>query len=210
MIRRLASKLFARRNAMVYSRTLDPAQTDHAPAGYTFVDLMARDFRNCELARHRGRLPRFEQRLMDGYRCAGFRDADGHVVSYIWIALGDSGPSSVAIWRDVKVSLRDKDAFFWDCRTDPLHEGRGLYRTGLRMAGTRLAQGGSRRAFIETEPDNAASRRGIEGAGFLPATELTLVATAGVYWMRTATDGLRRVRAPLCLGEEIAAISSSS
>ncbi len=196
---------------MVFSRRFDPSHKDQAPDGYTFIELTSGDFRNCALAGERGRRPRFEQRLSEGYRCAGFRDAEGRVVSYIWIARGDAGPSSVAIWRDIRVSLHGKDAFFWDCRTDPAHEGRGLYRTGLCMAGMCLAQeAGTLRAFIETEPGNAASRRGIGRAGFLPAAELTLFATAGVYWMRTAAGGLRRVREPLRLGEDIAAIHYSS
>ena len=198
--------LFGRRKVVVFSRALDPSDTkDDAPAGYTFSELTPRDFRNCALASERGRLARFERRLADGYRTAGFRDAEGRVVSYIWMARGDAGPPSVRIWRDVRVLLEGQDVFFWDCRTDPAHEGRGLYRTGLRMAGTRLAHAGSRRAFIETDPANAVSRRGIGGAGFLPAGELTLIATAGLYWMRTAAGGLRRVTAPLRLGNDIAA-----
>ena len=126
-------------------------------------------------------------------------------MSYIWIACGDAGPSNVAIWRDVRVSLQRRDVFFWDCRTDPAHVRRGLYRSGLRIAGTRLARTGSRCAFIETDVDNAASRRGIIGAGFLPAEELTLIASVGLYWIRCDTAWLRRVRAPLRLGDDIAA-----
>ena len=143
---------FGRRKAVVFSRALDPSDKDDAPAGYTFTELTPRDFRNCALASERGRLARFERRLADGYRSAGFRDVEGRVVSYIWMARGDAGPPSVRIWRDVRVLLQGQDVFFWDCRTDPVHEGRGLYRTGLRMAGTRLASTGSRRAFIETDP----------------------------------------------------------
>jgi hypothetical protein len=204
VIHRLASLLFAQRQVVVFSRGLDPSTGEQAPDGYTFTDLTARDFLRCALAAERGRLARFEQRLSDGYRCAGFRDAEGSVVSYIWIARGDAGPSSVAIWRDVRVSLQPHDVFFWDCRTDPAHVRRGLYRSGLRIAGTRLAVAGSRRAFIETDTDNAASRLGIVGAGFLPAEELTLIASAGLYWIRSETAGLRRIKGPLRLGDELA------
>lgn len=206
MIRRVAPVFFGQRKVVVFSCALDPSAGDQAPDGYTFTDLTARDFLNCPLAAERGRLPRFEERLSNGYRCAGFRDAEGFVVSYIWIASGDVGPSSVAIWRDVRVSLQRRDIFLWDCRTDPAHVKRGLYRSGLRIAGTRLAATGSRRAFIETDVKNAASRRGIVGAGFLPAEELTLFASMGLYWIRSDTAGLRRIRAPLRLGDDVAAI----
>ena len=91
MIRRLTSLLFGRRKAMVFSRRFDPSHKDQAPDGYTFIELTSGDFRNCALAGERGRRPRFEQRLSEGYRCAGFRDAEGRIVSYIWIARGDAG-----------------------------------------------------------------------------------------------------------------------
>jgi len=206
VITRLASLLFARRRVVVFSRELDSSSEDKPPDGYTFTDLTARDFRNCALAAERGRLPRFDERLSNGYRSVGFRDAEGRVVSYVWIACGDTGPSSVSIWRDVRVSLQRRDVFFWDCRTDPAHVRRGLYRSSLLIAGTRLARSGSRRAFIETDVNNAGSRRGIVGAGFLPAEELTLIASVGLYWIRSHTAGLRRIRAPLQLGSDVAVI----
>ena len=144
MIPRLASLLFARRRVVVFSRELDPSREDKPPDGYTFTDLTARDFRNCALAAERGRLPRFDERLSNGYRSVGFRDAEGRVVSYVWIACGDAGPSSVLIWRDVRVSLQRRDVFFWDCRTDPAHVRRGLYHRAFssRALGSPVGEAG--------------------------------------------------------------------
>ena len=86
--------LFARRKVVVFSRGLESSSSDEAPDGYTFTDLTAHDFRNCALAGERGRLPRFDQRLSTGYRCAGFRDAEGRVVKAFvrWRQLDIRGP----------------------------------------------------------------------------------------------------------------------
>jgi hypothetical protein len=52
------------------------------------------------------------------------------------------------------------------CLTAPAARGRGLYRKALRAELCYLRDRGYRRAVIETSPDNTASRRGIEAAGF--------------------------------------------
>lgn len=211
MIGALARRLFARRDVVLYARALYPSEVVDGPAGYAFAELSRADLDGCALAAQRGRMARFEWRIEQGYRCAGFRDSQGQVVSYIWIAQGREGPSSVAIWRDVRISLVADDVFFWDCRTAPEHEGRGLYRSALRLAADRLATSGSRRAWIETEPGNLASRRGITGAGFAPAADLTIVEFAGMRWLRDAADRhWRRLPAPLRLGEDVAARQGSA
>jgi GNAT superfamily N-acetyltransferase len=57
------------------------------------------------------------------------------------------------------------------CYTSPEARGRGLYRRALRAELSFLRSRGHRRALIETEPSNLASRKGIEGAGFSLAWE---------------------------------------
>lgn len=52
------------------------------------------------------------------------------------------------------------------CLTAPQARGRGLYRRSLRAELCYLRERGYRRAVIETSPDNVASRKGIEAAGF--------------------------------------------
>jgi RimJ/RimL family protein N-acetyltransferase len=52
------------------------------------------------------------------------------------------------------------------CQTAPAARGRGLYRKALRAEIRHLQARGFRRAIISTHPDNAASRKGIEAAGF--------------------------------------------
>ncbi len=52
------------------------------------------------------------------------------------------------------------------CQTAPAARGLGLYRRALNAELCYLRQQGYRRAVIETDPDNIASRKGIEAAGF--------------------------------------------
>jgi predicted N-acetyltransferase YhbS len=52
------------------------------------------------------------------------------------------------------------------CKTAPESRGRGLYRRALQAELCHLRTLGFQRAVIETDPDNAASRKGIEAAGF--------------------------------------------
>lgn len=52
------------------------------------------------------------------------------------------------------------------CYTAPEARGKGLYRKALQAELAHLSQRGYKRAVIETDPDNLASRKGIEAAGF--------------------------------------------
>jgi len=209
VIESLLRCLYARRDVAMHMRALSEADTGTAPVGYVFSDLTRRDLEVCALAHEKNRMARFERRLADGYRCAGFRDPLGQVVSYIWIAQGGEGPSTVAIWRDVRISLDPGDVFFWDCRTEPAHERRGLYRQALRIAAARLAVRGMRRGWIETEPDNSPSRKGIAGAGFEQAAALTIVNVVGSCWLRDQSGGRwRAITRPLRLGADIAGAMS--
>jgi RimJ/RimL family protein N-acetyltransferase len=52
------------------------------------------------------------------------------------------------------------------CFTAPDARGQGLYRHALATVASRLQAAGYSRIVIETSPDNYASRRGIEAAGF--------------------------------------------
>jgi GNAT superfamily N-acetyltransferase len=53
-----------------------------------------------------------------------------------------------------------------NCVTDPAFRGQGLYPLLLQASCARLAAQGHRRVIITCAPDNAASMRGIEKAGF--------------------------------------------
>ena len=58
------------------------------------------------------------------------------------------------------------------CATAPAARGRGLYPRALNEELRYLHKHGYSRAIIETDPENHASRRGIEAAGFSLAWEM--------------------------------------
>jgi len=65
------------------------------------------------------------------------------------------------------VPLGERDALVWKCFTLPAFRGRGVYPATLRRAVTQLRIEGVRRVFADTQDWNAASRRGLEKAGFV-------------------------------------------
>ena len=60
------------------------------------------------------------------------------------------------------------------CSTSPAARGRGLYRRALETEVAYLLERGYRRVLIETDPENHASRKGIEAAGFTFAWEASV------------------------------------
>ncbi|MGH8680027.1 MAG: GNAT family N-acetyltransferase, partial [Burkholderiales bacterium] len=60
-----------------------------------------------------------------------------------------------------------------NCYTVPDARGRGLYARMLVTVSDDLAVDGHRRAIISCQPDNVASMRGIERAGFKRARHIT-------------------------------------
>lgn len=73
-----------------------------------------------------------------------------------------------------------------NCFTDPQQRGRGYYPHLLRAACRRLADEGCRRVIITCAPDNLASVRGIEKAGFRRVRTLSslVVAARWIAWQR--------------------------
>jgi GNAT superfamily N-acetyltransferase len=172
-----------------------PAATD----AYTIARLDAAMLSRSPLVAQRGRAAKFLRRLEIGYDCVGFLDGDGIVRSYVWIAGGAGRPDIVPVWRGLKWRLVGQDAYFWDCRTDPAHEGRGLYRRALIFAAAQAAGGGATRAWIETETRNQPSMRGISAAGFTPAAELDAWNILGATFWRAEKRLPRPAFAPVSI-----------
>jgi ribosomal protein S18 acetylase RimI-like enzyme len=85
-------------------------------------------------------------------------DADGRVTSYAFIVFE-------SFYKKVLGEAR-ATPIICNCVTLPAYRGQGLYPQLLRASCLRLAAQGHRRAIITCAPDNIASMRGIEKAGF--------------------------------------------
>jgi GNAT superfamily N-acetyltransferase len=85
-------------------------------------------------------------------------DSDGDVLAYGFV-LFDSYSKKV-------LGEATETPLIGNCYTLPEHRRKGLYARLLMTICTQLANAGHRRAIITCAPDNVASVRGIENAGF--------------------------------------------
>ena len=75
------------------------------------------------------------------------------------------------------------------CKTAQAAQGRGLYRKALNEEVLYLKERGYTRVIITTAPDNTASRRGIEAAGFNLIREVRVVIILNcIVWRRLRED----------------------
>ncbi len=84
--------------------------------------------------------------------------ADGHVASYAFVVFDSFYKRILGEARGTPIIC--------NCVTLPAHRGQGLYPRLLQASCQRLAMQGYSRAIITCAPDNLASIRGIEKAGF--------------------------------------------
>jgi hypothetical protein len=101
-----------------------------------------------------------------GYRCyvAWIEDT---IASYAWCVRGREFFVSDL---NQTLKLAPDQVYLSDCYTTHPWRGRGLYPTVLRSAMWHVSQEGAREAFIVASDTNLASIRGIEKAGFTPAS----------------------------------------
>ena len=105
-------------------------------------------------------------------------DEHGHVASYGFVLFE-------SFYKQVLGEAADTP-MIGNCFTNPQQRGRGFYPRLLRAACRRLAEEGYRRIIITCEPDNQASVRGIEKAGFRRVRTLSslVVAARWIAWQR--------------------------
>jgi RimJ/RimL family protein N-acetyltransferase len=106
-----------------------------------------------------------------------------------WASLRPEYIGEQGLW----VHLRPGEAYLWDCVTLPAFRQRGLYRGLLAYMARALLDAGLTRLWIGADLDNAASQRGIAGAGFQPIVDLLLLPLPQlqVMWL----EGLPRASA---------------
>lgn len=86
-------------------------------------------------------------------------------VAYAWMSRpGTLGPSHLPI------QIRRLSVYWiFNCHTRKEFRGRGFYKSALWLLSEyAVAESGDANVFIDTTPDNVASRRGITGVGFEP------------------------------------------
>jgi len=128
-------------------------------AGMQWLELEADDLRRHEYFKMVQFPEMIEHRLAQGAVCHGLL-LDGRLANLGWTQLGILELDSGAV-------LRDKDAGgIFDCYTMPEYRGRGLYPKSIVGMMEKLQDAGAKKAMIGVDPDNVASMRGIEKAGF--------------------------------------------
>lgn len=105
---------------------------------------------------------------------------DGRVVHRAWVRLG---PVRVPTWHTfAPLDLREGEAWIHFCETAPEARGKGIYPAVLGAIVQRLHESGTREVVIATEETNAASRHGIEKAGFAPWCRIHVSIAFGGLW----------------------------
>ena len=106
-------------------------------------------------------------------------DVHGHVSSYVFIVF-DSFYKRILGEAPVTPIISN-------CVTLPAHRGRGLYPGLLRESCQQLAAQGHGRVIITCEPDNLASVRGIEKAGFrrVKTLDSLIIGARWIAWQRS-------------------------
>lgn len=89
------------------------------------------------------------------------------------------------LWR-----LPEGAAAVYDCVTRPEARGRGVYPEALRRLSGLLAEEGTRHLWIYAAPENAASIRGIEKAGFEYHGSIAMRRVLGWTRLRGAVAGV--------------------
>lgn len=85
------------------------------------------------------------------------------------------GPRRVDLWQGfVPRELREQEALIHFCETSSAARGHGIYTAVLRRIVNDLKARSIQSIWISTTADNAASRRGIEKAGFLEHRRIAL------------------------------------
>ena len=128
-------------------------------------------------------LDRYEPEILDLWRAGDWLYAvlvDGKCLHF-----GSVGFSS----RQVRVLGEPRNTpVIGSCFTFPEARGRGLYQRALASLAARLQAEGHGRLLIETHPENRASRRGIERAGFQPLREMKIRIVFRVLALATIKD----------------------
>jgi hypothetical protein len=142
----------------IYERTLTTEHLD-LDQGMEWREFRAEDLRRLGYFKIQQFPEMIERRLKQGAICHGLL-LDGRLANLGWTQLGELELDSGAVLRDPTMGA------IFDCYTVPEYRGRGLYPKSLIGMMQKLREAGAKKAWIGVDPDNLASIRGIEKAGF--------------------------------------------
>jgi RimJ/RimL family protein N-acetyltransferase len=108
-----------------------------------------------------------QERLDSGARCHGCL-LGGELVNVGWTSVG-----YLELVPGIRVLDKDSIAIY-DCYTLPAFRAKGYYTESLIRMLRQIRDAGAVRALIAVDPDNVASIKAIERAGFRPLYRLTV------------------------------------
>ena len=146
--------------------TLAAPEVEPPAPGFTFREISLADLDTMAALMYLTRAA-LRERLTAGQRCFAVVDG-GAVVAFFWATFGVRRLDEVGL----EARLRDDEAWFFNAVTLPAARGRGCYPQLIRHMCGVLRGEGVRRFYIDAEPHNRASLRGIAKAGFRPVATL--------------------------------------
>ena len=150
---------------MIVGRTIDcyrssaEATTDLVPlqGNYRFRQFDAGDFLTSVLGQEKGRAETFAVRLKEGHEAWGYVDESDAIACYLWLTMDANETVTANFECGLVAEIPAQTAYIWDCRSHPAHEGRGLYRHGLRKLRQIAFSRGAKTALIVTRRENVRS-----------------------------------------------------
>lgn len=122
--------LYNRKKFFFYGINCDLVDFDNKEAINTFLfrELTIEDIEQSDIFFVKSRVSRYKNNLSNGHRCFGFVNAQGKVISYLWLSVFDKIPP---LTKSVSLVINPGLAYIWDCRTSENYMRQGLYKSGL-------------------------------------------------------------------------------
>ena len=152
------------------------------PVGYRFGEIGIGDLSKGDIFQERDRPKLFPLRMQRGHRCFVWTDTTGTIVGYLWLT---NAQDLRAPWVfNLVLGLLPGQAYVWDCRIAVSHSGRGLYTAGLIHLLKQASELDIRAVLIDSDPNNRASIRAIQKAGFKRVTDVQVRRAGPVHLIR--------------------------
>jgi GNAT superfamily N-acetyltransferase len=185
LLRFLVTRIFRRSEDLLFELDLDGSRSMPAPAGlHPLVRIGRENAGGASVAAIErqvlaGENTEYAAGLLKDDLLFAHPDADGRVLTYAFVLF--TTQYKRVLQEPCEVPM------IGNCYTVPSARGRGLYGRMLAAVTADLAANGYRRVIISCQPDNVASMRGIERAGFKRVRHITsfIALSRLVLWRET-------------------------